>query len=135
MNGLLSPEPHQLRAAIGVLRMIIGALLLYHGLEVFDAELMKGYQEWDQFKSSSGAFMVYLGKGSEFVAGLLLMLGFLTRLAALLCIGTLGYITFFVGQGKFWYEDQHPFMFVLFGVLLLFSGPGKWSLDGRFFRP
>ncbi|WP_373549454.1 hypothetical protein [Haliscomenobacter sp.] len=67
------------------------------------------------------------------MAGILLTLGLLTRVGALICIGTLAYITFFVGHGKFWYEDQHPFMFVLFGVLFFFMGPGKWSLDALLF--
>jgi putative oxidoreductase len=34
-----------------------------------------------------------------------------------------------VGHGRFWYEDQHPFLFALFGVLFFFTGPGAWSLD------
>ncbi|MCC6281546.1 MAG: DoxX family protein, partial [Saprospiraceae bacterium] len=40
---------------------------------------------------------------------------------------------FGMGHGKIWYEDQHPFMFVMFGVLFLFGGGGKWSLDGVLF--
>ncbi|MDZ7650561.1 MAG: DoxX family protein [Cytophagales bacterium] len=65
------------------------------------------------------------------MAGLLLTAGVFTRIGALFLIGTLGYITFFVGQGNFWYEDQHPFMFVLLGVIYLFYGPGAWSVDRR----
>ena len=76
---------------------------------------------------------MYAGKAAELVAGILLTLGLFTRLGALICIGTLAYITFILGHGKFWYEDQHPFMFVLFGLLFLFSGPGAWSLDEWWF--
>jgi putative oxidoreductase len=47
----------------------------------------------------------------------------------------MAYITFKIGHGKFWYEDQHPFMFVLFGLLFFFTGPGKWSLDHVLFKP
>jgi putative oxidoreductase len=57
------------------------------------------------------------------------MLGWFTRIGAVLIIATLSYVTFFVGHGRFWYEDQHPFMFVLFGVLFFFTGPGSWSVD------
>lgn len=133
MHSFFSTTPFYRESILAILRITIGLLLIYHGYEVFDATTMKSYLEWDDFKSPLGAFLVYAGKGAEFVAGVLLTLGFLTRLGALICIGTLAYITFFVGHGKFWYEDQHPFMFVLFGVLFFFMGPGKWSLDGLLF--
>ena len=133
MHSFFSTTPFYRESILAILRIIIGLLLIYHGYEGFDAPTMKGYLEWDEFKSPLGAFLVYAGKGAEFVAGVLLTLGFLTRVGALICIGTLAYITFFVGHGKFWYEDQHPFMFVLFGVLFFFMGPGKWSLDGLLF--
>ncbi|GAB3698687.1 hypothetical protein GCM10027592_23990 [Spirosoma flavus] len=109
---------------------------MYHGWEVFDPIQMKQYAAWDTFKeSASPSFMVYLGKGSELVAGILLTIGLLTRLAALLTIGTMLYITFFVGHGKFWYEDQHPFLFVLLALVYFFTGGGKWSLDRIVFGP
>lgn len=134
LRNLLSPEPLSLATALGTVRIIVGGLILYHGLEVFDAELMRSYTEWDTFKGENAFLLVYAGKSSEFIAGLLLFTGFLTRAGALLAAGTLSYITFFVGQGRFWYEDQHPFMFVLFGILFFFTGPGAYSLDGLVFR-
>ena len=110
-------------------------MLVYHGLELFDKEVMKGYTTWDSFKGfSSPAVMIYCGKASELVAGILLTLGLFTRLACLIMIGTFLYITFFVGHGKFWYEDQHPFMFVLIACVFFFTGPGRWSTDALLFQ-
>ena len=104
--------------------------MIYHGYEVFDAEKMKGYLDWDMFKdSSSGKFMVYAGKAAEFVGGILLFIGLFTKIAALILIFTMAYIAFFVGNGKIWYEDQHPFLFVLLGLVFIFCGPGNWSVD------
>ena len=134
MKRILSITPIIPDKGIAILRFIIGAFLLYHGHEVFNSELMKGYMEWDNFKGSTGAFMVYAGKAAEFIAGLFLFLGLFTRVGALITLGTLGYITFFVGHGKFWYEDQHPFMFALFGLLFFFTGPGAWSIDKLIFK-
>ncbi|MDX2070057.1 MAG: DoxX family protein [Haliscomenobacter sp.] len=133
MQSFFSASPIYLDTILAILRITLGLLLIYHGYEVFDAKLMQGYLEWENFKGPSGTWLVYLGKGSEFVAGILLTLGLFTRVGALICMGTLAYITFFIGHGKFWYEDQHPFMFVMFGVLFLFAGGGKWSLDGILF--
>ena len=130
---LFSTEPFRLPQTLALLRMVVGALLIFHGKEVFQPELMKSYLDWEPFQGEGGAFLVYLGKSAELVAGILLLLGLFTRIGALICIGTLGYITFVMGEGRFWYEEQHPFMFVLFGLLFLFTGPGSWSLDGRLF--
>lgn len=117
-------------SGLALIRVVTGLLLTYHGWEVFDTAQMDQYATWDTFKeSSSPLFMVYLGKGSELVAGLMLTFGFLTRIGCLITICALLYITFFIGHGKFWYEDQHPFLFVLLGLVFFFTGSGPWSLD------
>ena len=134
MNSFFSSTPIALTQGIGLVRIIVGALIVYHGQEVFNPELMNGYMTWDTFDKSNARLLVYLGKSSELIAGISLLLGLFTRIGALITIGTLSYITFFIGHGKFWYEDQHPFMFVLFGLLFLFTGPGAWSMDALIFK-
>ena len=137
MNGLhvlFSNTPLWGNKGLAIVRITVGSLLIYHGQEVFNPELMKGYAEWETFKGPMAELLVYAGKSSEFIIGILLSLGLFTRVGCLLMIGTFGYITFILGHGKFWYEDQHPFMFLLFGVLFIFTGPGAWSLDSVFFR-
>jgi putative oxidoreductase len=73
----------------------------------------------------------------EFVGGILLALGFLSRIAALgLVIDmTTAYITadreallsFFADPSKFYNAD--PFIFLLIGLLILIFGTGKFSVD------
>ncbi|MBP9927475.1 MAG: DoxX family protein [Cyclobacteriaceae bacterium] len=130
MKKFFDPTPILPDKILGAIRILLGLLTVYHGLEVFQAELMNEYASWTPFQGSYGNLMVYMGKSTELLAGLLLTAGAFTRIGALLLIGALSYITFFVGQGRFWYEDQHPFMFVLLGVIYLFYGPGAWSVDG-----
>lgn len=132
MNKLVSPHSWNLNTGIFLIRIVIGYFLIIHGKEVFDAAKMQEYVKWDTFKTSS--VLPYLGKAAEFAAGVLMLLGLFTRVAAVITIGTFLYITFMVGKGKFWMEDQHPFMFVLFGVLFLFTGPGALSLDKWIYR-
>jgi len=134
MNSFFSSTPIALTHGIALVRIIVGALIVYHGQEVFNPELMNGYMTWDTFDKSNARLLVYLGKSSELIAGISLLLGLFTRIGALITVGTLSYITFFIGSGKFWYEDQHPFMFVLFGLLFLFTGPGAWSIDALIFK-
>lgn len=122
-------SPSVTQAGIGSIRIITGLLLIYHGLEIFDKTLMDEYAQWETFQGPVASLLVYAGKGAELLAGLLFLLGLLTRLAAILAIGTFLYITFFVGGGRFWYQDQHPFLFVLLAALFFFAGPGSWNLD------
>lgn len=134
MNNFFSPSPIVINQGIALVRIMVGALMAYHGQEVFNPQLMNEYSTWDTFDKSNALLLVYIGKSSELIAGISLMLGLFTRIGALITIGTLSYITFFVGNGKFWYQDQHPFMFVLFGLLFLFTGPGAWSIDSLIFK-
>jgi len=114
---------------LAIVRMVFGFFLIFHGWEIFSAEKMNGYQEWNKFSGQYGMVMVYLGKGAELAAGILIMIGWHTRFASIIALLTMGYIAFFVGNGKIWYEDQHPFMFVLLALMYFALGGGKWSVD------
>lgn len=127
--------PIKQEAGLAIIRIIVGGFLVFHGSEIFDNVKMKEYTTWDVFKGyTSPGLMVYLGKASELLTGWMLVLGFFTRIAALIIMFTFLYITFFVGHGKFWYEDQHPFLFVLLALVFFFVSPGRYSLDNVFFN-
>src|SRR5690349_22410519 len=113
MNKFFSSQPILFSSGLFLTRIILGSFLVYHGWEFFDADKMKEYQQWDAFKSSSGEFLVYAGKGAELLAGFLFVFGFLTRIACLFTIGTMLYIAFLLGDGKVFSNDQHPILFVL----------------------
>jgi len=131
MNKFFSSAPWLQQEGLAIVRIIVGLFMIYHGFEIFDKETMTGYASWAQFKAMpSPAFFVYAGKAAELLAGILFTIGWFTRPASLVLILTMLYITFFVGQGKFWYDDQHPFLFVLLGLVFFFTGPGRWSMDG-----
>ena len=120
---------------IAFIRILIGIFLIYHGCEIFDAAKMREYAAWDMFKkNSSPSIMPYLGKAAELIGGLMLAVGLLTRIACLIIIGTMLYISFIIGNGKIWYEDQYPFLFVLFALVFFFTGSGNFSLDKIIFK-
>lgn len=130
LKPLLSYLPINQEAGISVIRIIVGLFMVYHGWEVFDSETMKGYLTQDAFKNYSSALpIIYMGKTAEMISGLLLTFGFLTRVGCVILMLTMLYISFFVGHGKIWYQDQHPFLFVLLALVFFFTGPGKWSID------
>ena len=133
MNNFFSSHPLLFSSGLLITRIILGSFLIFHGWEFFDADKMKEYQQWDAFKSSSGEFLVYAGKGAELLAGFLFVFGFLTRIASLLTIGTMFYIAFLLGNGKIFTNDQHPVLFILISLLFIFTGAGKYSLDHMIF--
>ena len=134
MNKLLSPLPLWQNTGLALVRLAVGFFMIYHGWEIFSSTKMNAYLDWDLFKTSSGKTLVYAGKAAELIAGIFLFVGLFTRIAALILIVTMGYISFFVGNGRVWYEDQHPFLFVLLGLVFFFVGPGSFSLDNLFFK-
>ena len=113
-----------------LLRIVTGFFMLFHGWEVWNPAIMAENSKWlaDLHFPMAGT-LAYLGKGAEFVCGACLMIGLGTRFVVLPIILTMLVISFGMGHGKVWYEDQHPFMFVLLGVLFWSGGGGKWSVD------
>ena len=136
MNKFFSSSPIYPHSILAIVRVVTGLLMVYHGWEAFDDDKMKVYFGWEVFqKLPAPVLMIFIGKIIELVAGILLTVGFLTRIGSLLLISVMIYITFFIGHGKFWYEDQHPFLFILLSIVFLFYGGGKFSLDHVFFSP
>lgn len=129
MKKLFSASPLWQSEGLTLIRIIVGLFMVYHGWEVFDEEKMKVYTGWDQFKDSTGVLLAYLGKIAELAGGIMLTIGFLTRIAALIVACTMLYVSVFVGNGKIWYEDQYPFLFVLLALVFFFTGPGRFSVD------
>lgn len=123
-----SGEPLWTSQMLGLIRILVGIFMIYHGWEVFDHTKIEEYAKWDAFKNS-GTTLVYLGKGAELIGGVLLTIGFLTRVACIILMATMLYIVFGIGNGRIWYEEQHPFLFVLLALVFFFAGPGSWSVD------
>ena len=136
MKKLFSAESLAQRNGLVFLRIVTGLLMAYHGLEIFKPELIKGYADWDKIKVLPYPLVAaYIGKGLEFVTGMLLAIGLFTRIAALLMFLNMMVICFYIATGKFWYEDQHPFLFGLLALVFFFTGPIKLSFDHVLFKP
>jgi len=130
LTKIFASDPVSPQKGLAVIRIITGLLMVYHGWEVFNPQLMEGYTTWDVIKKLPAPnFMVYLGKGLELVTGILLCLGVFMRIATIFLMVDMLFICFFVGNGRFYYEDQHPFLFALIALIFFFTGPGSWSLQ------
>lgn len=133
-NDFFSAAPLWSYSGLAIIRIIAGLLMTYHGLEIFNRSVMEGYLTWDVFKAMPAPeFMIYLGKSLELITGICFIMGLFTRIAAILMMVDMLFICFIVGGGKFYYQDQHPFLFALIALIFFFTGPSRWSLDARLF--
>lgn len=134
LKSLFSAAPLWSLSGLATIRIFTGLLMAYHGIEVFNPSLMKEYASWDVIKVlPAPEFMVYLGKTLELVTGICFIVGLFTRLAAIFMMTDMLFICFVVGNGRFYYQDQHPFLFAMIALVFFFTGPVRWSLDARFF--
>jgi putative oxidoreductase len=135
IKSLLSPRPIFYETGLASVRIFVGLMMAYHGWEVFNPALMKSYTEWDVIKAlPSPLLAVYIGKGMELFTGICFTLGFLTRLSAIFMAVDMLFITFYVGNGRFYYEEQHPFLFAIIAIIFFFTGPVKWDIDSKVFK-
>lgn len=134
LKSLLSPKPIAYETGLATMRIVIGLLMAYHGIEVFDRATMESYFPWEQIKAlPAPEFMLYLGKSLELVTGICFTIGFLTRISSIFMAIDMLFICFYIGSGKFYYQDQHPFLFALLAIVFFFTGPVKWSVDQKVF--
>ncbi len=113
-----------------IIRIITGALLIYHGREVCMPEQMKGYSQWlGDLHYPIPVLFAYAGKGVELIGGISLLLGLWVRYCMVPLVATLLLITFTMGNGKIFTDDQHPFVLGLLSAVFGITGAGIWSID------
>lgn len=135
LKSLLSPRPLFYETGLASIRIFVGLMMAYHGWEVFDRATMEPYFEWEQIKALPvpAEFAAYVGKSLELITGICFTIGFLTRLSSIFMAVDMLFICFYIGEGRFYYQDQHPFLFALIAIVFFFTGPVKWSVDQKVF--
>jgi putative oxidoreductase len=112
-----------------LLRLAAGGLMIPHG-----------YQKLQSFAARSAEFADPFGLGSpismalvifaEFFCGILIVIGLLTRLATIPLIITMAVVVFYSNKGQFILaKGDLPALFLACFLVLLITGPGKWSVD------
>jgi putative oxidoreductase len=112
-----------------LLRVVFGGLIFFqHGYE----KLMKFSMLKDNFPdpfhigaTTSFALVAF----AEGICSILIVLGLLTRLAALPLVITMGVVVFMVKQHASIGEKELPIMYLCAFLVILFAGPGKASVD------
>lgn len=133
LRNLLTSKVISENALIPV-RLITGSLIMVHGFGIFNPGHMNGNIAWlSDIHFPLPVLMTYLGKGAELVGGIMLILGMLTRFASLVLVINMAVITFVLGSGKIFEEDQPAFLFLLLFICLFIAGGGRYSLDKLWF--
>ena len=111
-----------------VLRLALGGLVIPHG-----------YSKLISFAARSSTFTDPLHIGhpismalvifAEFFCGIFILLGFFTRLACIPLIISMAGALFYVHKGDFFDTGEKATLFLLGYIALLFTGPGKISVD------
>lgn len=136
--------PSLLRAAsarsslvgIAVLRIVLGVVFLGHGwmkVSMGHAAMVGGFTHMGVPAPEITSFLV---TWLEFLGGIALIAGFLTRLVALgLAIDMLGAIAFVHGKNGFFLPTGAEFVIMLCAasIALLLAGPGCVALDSIVF--
>lgn len=121
-----------------LLRVPVAVILMAHGSQKlfawFGGYGLAGTGQWmDSIGLSPGIVMAALAGSAEFFGGLALLLGLLTRPAALVSAFTMLIAIFSVHfeHGLFISNNGYEFALALFAATLslVFSGAGAWSLD------
>ena len=133
-----SASPAQLHLGLAVLRLVIGLVFVAHGgqkLFVYGLDGVSGAfgQMGIPMAGIAGPLVAFV----EFFGGLALIVGLLTRLAALgLAVTMLGAIGLVHLKGGFFLPNGYEYAFALLGaaLTLALTGAGRWSVDERLAR-
>ncbi len=116
-----------------VLRVVLGVIMVAHGY----SKVFGGLHRHAELVASLGmpAWLGYVSAATEFFGGLLLIVGFLTRCAAIaICIDMVVAIlkvhlhNGLLGQGGY----QFPLALAAMAFAIIFTGAGTISLDWMF---
>lgn len=129
----LSFLPTHVDLGLLVLRLIFGSLIaLLHGW----GKVTKASSMFDTFPDPIGLgsrVSYVLAAGGEFLGGLLIVLGLFTRFAAL-WVGIVMAVAFFFAHGAALSGPQSgemPLLYFVGFLVLLITGPGRYSFDGK----
>ena len=117
-----------------ILRVALGMLLIFHGAsKVFDGttELTAKLTELGWPLAGVQSFLVTY---TEFLGGILLVVGLFTRPAAIMNIGLFAIIIFLFQMNASFSTKEMAVLFLLLCMLVFFFGPGRFSVDHYLFK-
>lgn len=145
MNKLFSLSANPINKDFGLLliRLMIGVLMAFYGYEkLIHFNEMAASEFWAKnvsFLGMSGETPLALTVFAELFCSFFLILGLFTRFSLLVLLFCMAYIFLVIfpmsilDKGDNGYQFNDAFTYFIIYLGLLFTGPGKYSLDKMFF--
>ncbi len=133
-SKIITTEPHKTTILI---RFIVGMVFLSEGIQKFLFPTLRGAGRFDKIGLPEPEFLGTFVGVFEVFCGLLMLLGLLTRLAAIpliiiMIVAIITTKTEILREKGFWemlHGSRTDWAMLLGSIFLLISGSGKWSLD------
>ena len=111
-----------------ILRLTGGGLMVKHGFDklIHFTDTVKKFPDPIHIGSTLSLALVIF---AEFFCAVLLIFGLLTRLAAVPLVVSGFIAVFIVHEGRVFADGEKAALFLAMFLFLLFTGPGKFSLD------
>ncbi len=119
-----------------ITRVTVGGLMVFHGVH----KLIHGVGSIKNILAANGlpeffAYGIYIG---EIVAPIIIILGYFSRLGALVVGFTMINAIFLAHGGSLFTLGKHgapaielPLMYLLLSIVIFLSGPGKYSINSK----
>ena len=125
-----------------IIRLMVGAVFLSEGIQKFLFADKLGAGRFDKIGLPNPDFLGPFVGSFEIICGILVLLGLLTRLAAipLLCIMLVAITTTkaqLLADNGFWsmlHDSRTDWAMLLGSIFLLIRGGGKWSVDQKIIK-
>jgi putative oxidoreductase len=120
------------------MRLVLGLAMLLHGWQkiapfhsLHSHDLLSGMEHFCHYVASLGLpyWLGYISVLAEFLGGILLLLGLLTRLAAFMVAGNMLVALLFVNIHQGYHGSEYTLALIALALMLLFHGPGAAALD------
>lgn len=132
-NRVVMVQPWGLVVPQSLIRVVLGALLINHGVgKVFNGTGKLGSHLAELGWPLPHA-QAFLAGYTEFLGGVLLIVGLFTRLSAALNVGLFTIIVFVYHYADAFADKEAGLLFLLLSLTVLFMGPGKISVDNFVF--
>lgn len=117
------------RMGVLLLRVGVAGMMLSHGWPKLLLLVQGQGSSWMNPLGLGAALSLTLCVFAEFVCSVAVLVGFFTRLAALVLVVNFWVIVFVYGEHSSWAQNELPLLYLLCFIVLVCTGSGPLSLD------